>query len=274
MGNKKIKVGKYSVGNTGGIILIAGPCVIESELMALTLAKKIKLIASQAGVPFIFKASFDKANRSAIKSFRGIGLSEGLEVLKEIRLKVGVPVLTDIHEPCQAEKVADTVDIIQIPAFLSRQTDLLIAAGRTGIPVNVKKGQFLSPWDMSNVIDKIRSTGNDKVLLTERGSMFGYNNLVVDIRGLAVMKKTGYPVIYDATHSTQLPGGNKTSSGGQREFMPDLTRAAVAVGIAGVFMEVHENPGKALSDSSTVWPLHKLYGILKTIKRIDKVIKA
>jgi 2-dehydro-3-deoxyphosphooctonate aldolase (KDO 8-P synthase) len=251
------------------LALIAGPCVIENERHVLWIAEQIRGIAGK----FVFKASFDKANRSNVHSYRGPGLKEGLRILGEVR-KLGIPVLTDIHEPGQAEIAAEFVDILQIPAFLCRQTDLLLAAGRTGRVVNIKKGQFVSPADFSNAAEKVASTGNEAVLLTERGSSFGYNNLIVDMRGLVIMAKTGFPVIFDATHSVQLPGAQGTASGGQPEFIGPLARAAAAVRVAGVFVEVHEAPERALSDGANALRLELLAQFLATLRSIDQVVKA
>ncbi len=253
----------------GGFTLIAGPCVIESEEHCHMLADRISALVG----PFIFKASFDKANRSSVHSFRGPGLKEGLRILASIRAK-GIPVLTDIHEAGQADEVAASVDVLQIPAFLCRQTDLLLAAGRTGKTVNVKKGQFVAPLDMRNVVEKIRSTGNDKIVLTERGSSFGYNNLVVDMRGLKIMRDLGVPVVFDATHSVQTPGAQGATSGGAPEFIPTLARAAAAAGIDGVFIETHENPAKALSDGANALPLDLLAGLWEQLKRVHESASA
>ncbi len=251
------------------LALIAGPCVIESEQHALWIAQEIRRIAG----PYVFKASFDKANRSSVKSYRGPGLREGVRILGEVR-KLGIPVLTDIHEPWQAEQVAPHVDILQIPAFLCRQTDLLLEAGKTGRVVNIKKGQFVSPNDIGNAAAKVASTGNNKIILTERGSSFGYNNLVVDMRGLAIMAESGYPVVFDATHSVQLPGAAGSTSGGQPQFIGPLARAATAVGIAGLFVEVHEAPERALSDGANALRLSLLPELLERLRRIDHVVKA
>ncbi len=251
------------------LALIAGPCVIESEQHTLWIAQEIHRIAG----PYVFKASFDKANRSSLKSYRGPGLREGVRILGEVR-KLGIPVLTDIHEPSQAEQVAQHVDILQIPAFLCRQTDLLLEAGKTGRVVNIKKGQFVSPNDISNAAEKVASTGNDKIILTERGSSFGYNNLVVDMRGLAIMAESGYPVVFDATHSVQLPGAAGNASGGQPQFIAPLARAATAVGIAGLFIEVHEAPERALSDGANALRLSLLPELMERLRRIDQIIKA
>jgi len=271
---QEIVIGSITIGNRYPFALIAGPCVIEGESFCLEVASATRDIARSLEIPFIFKASFDKANRTSIHSFRGPGLEEGLHILAKVKERVGVPVLTDIHEPGQAGLVGETVDIVQIPAFLCRQTDLVVAAARTGRPVNIKKGQFLAPWDMKNIIEKIVETGNRQILLTERGFAFGYNNLVVDFRSLPAMRSLGYPVVYDATHSLQMPGGRGDASGGQREYLPYLTRAAVAVGIDALFMEVHPDPDRALSDAATQWPLGQLALLLQTLKSIDSVVKS
>jgi 2-dehydro-3-deoxyphosphooctonate aldolase (KDO 8-P synthase) len=273
MATQDVSVNGFRVGNDRPLIWIAGPCVIESPAHALGLARRLARLARQKRIPFVFKASYDKANRSSIKSFRGPGLRDGLEVLRRIKDEVGCPILTDVHEKAEAHAAAEVVDILQVPAFLSRQTDLLVACGETGRIVNIKKGQFLAPWDMEQAIGKVLSTGNRKIFLTERGTSFGYNNLVVDMRSLAVMKQFGFPVIYDATHSVQLPGGLKTSSGGQREFVVPLSRAAVALGVAGLFSEVHENPSRALSDGPNSLAVKLLSDFLKTVQTLDKVAK-
>lgn len=259
--------------NSRPFVLIAGPCVLESPERALMIGKRVKEITDRLGIPYVFKSSFDKANRSSIKSFRGPGLEEGLEILQAIKKELAVPVLTDIHEPEQAEPVAEVVDILQIPAFLCRQTDLLLAAAETGKVVNVKKGQFLAPWDMGKVIDKLLSTGNEKILLTERGVSFGYNNLVVDMTSLPVMRDFGYPVVFDATHSVQRPGARGESSGGDRGFVPYLSRAAAAVGIDALFMEVHDNPEEALSDGPNMLYLDDLEEVLREVQAIDALVK-
>lgn len=274
MSNKKIKItDKITLSNDNPFVVIAGPCVIESEKHALNLAKKLKKITSDLKIPFIFKASYDKANRSSVCSYRGPGIEEGLNILSKIKKELKVPVLTDIHTEEQALRVAKVVDIIQIPAFLSRQTDLIKACAQTGKPVNIKKGQFLAPEDMFNVVAKVEKFGNKKISLTERGASFGYHNLVVDFRGLEIMKQSGYPVIFDATHSVQLPGGKGNKSGGNREFALPLSKAAAAVGIAALFLEVHENPDKALSDGANSVDLNYFKKILIETKAIDKVVK-
>jgi len=267
-----VPVGSSAKIGGGDVALMAGPCVIESRDHALFLAEKIAGIARAAGFSYIFKASFDKANRSAGTSYRGPGMEQGLAVLAEVKEKIGVPVVTDVHTEEQAQPVADVVDILQIPAFLCRQTDFVLACARTGKPVSVKKGQFLAPWDMKNVCDKIASVGNENILLTERGASFGYNNLVSDMRSLAVMRGFGYPVVYDATHSVQLPGGLGASSGGQRQFIEPLARAAAATGIDALFVETHNDPDNALSDGPNNLPLELLPGLLDKIRRINEIV--
>ncbi len=269
-----MNISGIEVGLDRPFFLIAGPCVIESRELAFETAGILKEITDRQGVGFVYKSSFDKANRSSIASFRGPGLDEGLAILGDVRKEIGVPVLTDIHEDTPLDEVASVVDIMQTPAFLCRQTNFIVNAASQGIPVNIKKGQFLSPWEMGNVVDKARSTGNEKILVCERGFTFGYNNLVSDMRSLAVMRETGAPVVYDATHSVQLPGGKGSASGGQREFVPVLARAAVAAGVAGLFMETHPNPAKALSDGPNAWPLDRLEGLLETLRIIDETVKA
>lgn len=268
-----VQIGDISVSNTAPFALIAGPCQLESLDHACMLADRIAAAAQATDTPWIFKASYDKANRSALAGKRGLGIDEGLTILSKIRSEFGVPVLTDIHGPEQCAPVAQAVDVLQIPAFLSRQTDLLLAAGETGAALNVKKGQFLAPWDMENVAAKIASTGNTRIMLCERGASFGYNMLVSDMRSLPIMGATGYPVVFDATHSVQLPGGQGTSSGGQREFVPPLARAAVAVGVAAVFIETHEDPDNAPSDGPNMVPVDQLQGLLSMMRRIDGVVK-
>lgn len=266
------KIGDIEVGG-GNFILLAGPCVLEGYERSLKIGRRAKEIADKLKIPYIFKASFDKANRSSIKSFRGPGLEEGLKILAAIKSELQVPIVTDIHETYQAEPVAKVADVLQIPAFLCRQTDLLMAAAKTEKVVNVKKGQFLSANEMKNVVVKLEESGTKKIMLTERGTSFGYNNLVVDMRGLAIMKSFGYPVIFDGTHSVQLPGGAGTSSGGQREFVPFLTRAAAAVGIDGLFLEVHDNPSEGLSDAANMIPLDELEDLLKNVLAIHELNK-
>ena len=266
----------FEAGLQQPLFLIAGPCVIESQQLALDTAGQLKEICVELGIPFIYKSSFDKANRSSGKSFRGPGMDQGLNILAEVRKQIGVPVLTDIHEIDEIEPVASVVDVLQTPAFLCRQTDFIHAVARCGKPVNIKKGQFLAPGDMKNVVDKAKEAngGSDNIMVCERGVSFGYNNLVSDMRSLAIMRETGCPVVFDATHSVQLPGGQGTSSGGQREFVPVLARAAVAVGVAGLFMETHPNPAKAMSDGPNAWPLPKMKNLLATLKQIDDLVKA
>ena len=270
---REISVGSIRVGGNS-LFLIAGPCVIESEAHARMMAERVAKIAADAGVPFVFKASYDKANRSSVNSFRGPGLKEGLRILARIKADLKLPILTDIHEASHAAPAAEVADILQIPAFLARQTDLLVAAGKTGRVVNVKKPQFVSPEDMKNVAEKIASTGNSKIILTERGSSFGYQNLVVDFRGVPQMKKFGYPVVFDATHSVQLPGGQGHASGGQPEFIEPLARAAVAAGVDGIFIETHDNPAKALSDGANALPLEQLAGLLSRLQEISELVRS
>ncbi len=266
-----VDIGPFKVGASHGHFLIAGPCVIESEQLALDTAHRIAEIARAVGLPYIFKSSYDKANRSSIGSFRGPGLQEGLEVLRKVREEVGVPVLTDVHSVEEATQAGEVVDVLQIPAFLCRQTDLLLAAARTGRVVNVKKGQFLSPWEMGNVVTKLEESGNRRILLTERGSSFGYNNLVVDMRAFPILRGFGYPVVFDATHSVQLPGGAGTRSAGQREFVAPLAAAAAGAGCDGFFMEVHPDPDHALSDGPNMVPLHNLKPLLDRLVRICRI---
>ena len=264
----------FEAGLDKPLFLIAGPCAIESRQMAMDTAGELKAICASVGVPFIYKSSFDKANRSSDKSFRGVGIDEGLDILADVRKTIGVAVLTDVHEINQVQLVAAVVDVLQTPAFLCRQTDFIHAVATCGKPVNIKKGQFLAPSDMKNVIDKARSvSGADNIMVCERGVSFGYNNLVSDMRSLMIMRETGCPVVYDATHSVQLPGGQGTSSGGQREFVPVLARAAVSSGIAGIFMETHPNPAQALSDGPNAWPLKHMRALLETLKTLDYVVK-
>jgi 2-dehydro-3-deoxyphosphooctonate aldolase (KDO 8-P synthase) len=271
---REITLGPLRLGAGNPMFLIAGPCVIESEAHACGMAEKIARIAADCGVPYIFKASYDKANRSSLKSFRGPGLAEGLRILKKIKKDFGVPVLTDIHESSQASPAAEVCDILQIPAFLSRQTDLLVASAKTGRIINVKKAQFLSPWDMNNVVEKIAAAGNEQIILTERGASFGYNNLVVDMRAFSVMQKLGYPVVYDVTHSVQLPGGQGHASGGQPEFIETLARAGVAAGVDGIFLETHDNPGAALSDGPNALPLAQLPSFLRRLKPLGELVRS
>jgi len=273
MTTKLVKAGKVEIGGGRPLAVIAGPCVIESRESALRHAAALKEIADRVGVPYVFKSSYDKANRSSENSFRGLGLAKGLEILAEVKAKIGVPILTDVHEMAQIAAVKEVVDILQIPAFLCRQTDFVVAVAKSGRVVNVKKGQFLAPWDMRNVVDKIRSAGNEQILLTERGATFGYNNLVSDMRSLVVMRELGYPVVFDATHSLQLPGGLGHASGGERKFIPALARAGVAAGIDALFMEVHEDPERALSDGPNSLALENFESLLKTVKEIDALIR-
>jgi 2-dehydro-3-deoxyphosphooctonate aldolase (KDO 8-P synthase) len=274
MTTREIALGSLRLGGGNPLFLIAGPCVIESEAHACAMAEKIARIAADCGVPYIFKASYDKANRSSVKSFRGPGLREGLRILGKIKTDLGLPILTDIHERSHAEPAAEVCDVLQIPAFLSRQTDLLAAAGKTGRIVNVKKAQFLSPWDIGNVVEKIASTGNTKIVITERGASFGYQNLVVDMRSFPVMQNTGYPVVYDVTHSVQLPGGKGHASGGQPEFIEPLARAGVAAGVDGIFLETHDNPSAALSDGANALPLSQLSALLTRLKQIATLVRS
>ncbi|MEO6075709.1 MAG: 3-deoxy-8-phosphooctulonate synthase [Dokdonella sp.] len=269
-----MKLCGFDVGLDHPLFLIAGPCVIESEQLALDTAGQLKEITSRLGVPFIYKSSFDKANRTSVSGHRGPGFEEGLRILAEVKRQIGVPVLTDVHEYTPMEEVASVVDVLQTPAFLCRQTDFIVKACSVGRPVNVKKGQFLSPWEMKHVAAKAKSTGNEQIMVCERGASFGYNNLVSDMRSLAVMRDTGCPVVFDATHSVQLPGAGDGKSGGQREFVPVLARAAVAVGIAGIFMETHPDPDKALSDGPNAWPLGKMEALLATLIALDRLTKS
>ena len=263
----------FQAGLDQPFFLIAGPCVIESEQLQLDVAGQLKEITGRLGINFIFKSSFDKANRTSGTSFRGPGMEEGLRILGEVRSQIGVPVLTDVHEYTPMDEVASVVDVLQTPAFLVRQTDFIRKVCSAGKPVNIKKGQFLSPWDMKPVVEKAKATGNDQIMVCERGASFGYNNLVSDMRSLSVMRDTGCPVVFDATHSVQLPGGQGNSSGGQREFVPVLARAAVAVGVAGMFMETHPDPSKALSDGPNAWPLDRMEALLETMLELDRVTK-
>ena len=269
-----MKLCGFDVGLDKPIFLIAGPCVVESEQLQMDVAGQLKEMTAALGIPFIFKSSYDKANRSSGKSFRGPGMDKGLEILAKVRKTLGVPVLTDVHTEAEVPTVAQFVDVLQTPAFLCRQTDFIHAVARAGKPVNIKKGQFLAPTDMKNVVDKAReASGTDNIMVCERGASFGYNNLVSDMRSLAIMRDTGCPVVFDATHSVQLPGGQGTSSGGQREVVPVLARAAVATGISGVFMETHPDPAKALSDGPNAWPLGRMRELLETLREIDALVK-
>ena len=270
---REVISGAVKIGGNRPLVLIAGPCVIESEAATMRHAERLMTICNGLSIPLIFKASYDKANRTSINAYRGPGLKEGLAILRKVKEALGLAVISDVHSIEQIAPAAEVLDIIQIPAFLCRQTDLLVAAAKSGRIINVKKGQFLAPWDMKNVAGKIAASGNENIILTERGASFGYNNLVVDMRSFPVMRATGYPVVFDATHSVQLPGGQGESSGGQREFVEYLSRAAVATGIDGIFMEVHEDPDKALCDGPNSIPLNELPGLLKTLKMLDGVIK-
>jgi len=269
-----MKLCDFQAGIDQPLFLIAGPCVIENEQLVIETAGTLKEITAALGIPFIFKSSFDKANRSSHKSFRGPGMDAGLAILEKVKAQLGVPVLTDVHEDTPLDEVAAVVDVLQTPAFLCRQTNFIQNVARQGKPVNIKKGQFLSPWDMKNVSDKALATGNEQIMVCERGASFGYNNLVSDMRSLAVMRDTGVPVVFDATHSVQLPGGQGSCSGGQREFVPVLARAAVAAGVSGLFMETHPDPAKALSDGPNAWPLGQMQSLLAALKEIDSIIKA
>jgi 2-dehydro-3-deoxyphosphooctonate aldolase (KDO 8-P synthase) len=269
-----MKLGEFDVGLDRPFFLISGPCVIESQALCEEVAGRLLEATRALGIPYVFKASFDKANRSSGTSFRGPGLESGLKVLEGVRARFGVPVLTDVHEDTPLAEVAAVVDVLQTPAFLCRQTNFIRAVAAQGRPVNIKKGQFLSPWEMKNVVDKARATGNTQVMVCERGFSFGYNNLVSDMRALSVMRETGCPVVFDATHSVQLPGGQGSASGGQREFVPVLARAAVAAGVAGLFMETHPDPAKALSDGPNAWPLGRMPSLLATLREIDRTVKS
>jgi 2-dehydro-3-deoxyphosphooctonate aldolase (KDO 8-P synthase) len=269
-----MKLAGHEVGLQQPFFLIAGPCVIEGPTLTQEIAGRLKEITTRLSIPFVFKASYDKANRSSSKSFRGPGIDEGLKILSDVRRAVGVPVLTDVHEDTPMAEVAAVVDVMQTPAFLCRQTNFILSVSSQGKPVNIKKGQFLSPWEMKNVVEKARSTGNQGIMVCERGFSFGYNNLVSDMRSLAIMRDTNCPVVFDATHSVQLPGGQGTASGGQREFIPVLARAAVASGVAGLFMETHPDPSKALSDGPNAWPLGRMEPLLTTLKELDRAVKA
>jgi len=264
----------FKVGLDQPFFLIAGPCVIESEKMAMETSAELKAITEKLGIPFIYKSSFDKANRSSMDSFRGLGMAEGLRILQKVKDEIGLPVITDVHEDTPMDEVAEVVDVLQTPAFLCRQTNFILKVAATGKPVNIKKGQFLAPWDMKNVVDKALTTGNKNIMVCDRGVSFGYNNLVSDMRSMAVMRDTGCPVVFDATHSVQLPGGQGSVSGGQREHVPVLARAAVAAGLSGVFMESHPNPAEALSDGPNAWPLGKMESLLSMLKDIDNVVKS
>jgi 2-dehydro-3-deoxyphosphooctonate aldolase (KDO 8-P synthase) len=264
----------FEVGLDRPFFLISGPCVIESEQLAVETAGALKAMAGELGIPFIYKSSFDKANRSSTQSFRGLGIEKGLQILEKVKKELGVPVLTDVHEDTPLDEVASVVDVLQTPAFLCRQTNFIQNVARQGLPVNIKKGQFLAPWDMDNVVAKAREVGNDRIMVCERGVSFGYNTLVSDMRGLAVMRRTGCPVVFDATHSVQQPGGRGTASGGQREFVPVLARAAIAAGVSGVFMETHPDPEQALSDGPNAWPMPMMRELLETLVALDRAVKA
>jgi 2-dehydro-3-deoxyphosphooctonate aldolase (KDO 8-P synthase) len=264
----------FEIGLERPFFLISGPCVIESEQLAMDTAGALKEMAASLGIPFIYKSSFDKANRSSTGSFRGLGLEKGLQILEHVKTQLDVPVLTDVHEDTPLEEVASVVDVLQTPAFLCRQTNFIQNVARQGLPVNIKKGQFLAPWDMDNVVAKAREVGNDRIMVCERGVSFGYNTLISDMRGLAVMRRTGCPVVFDATHSVQQPGGRGTASGGQREFVPVLARAAVAAGVAGLFMETHPDPDAALSDGPNAWPLGMMKDLLETLVNLDRAAKS
>jgi 2-dehydro-3-deoxyphosphooctonate aldolase (KDO 8-P synthase) len=269
-----MKLCGFEVGLDQPLFVIAGPCVIESEQLAMDTAGQLKELTSKLGIPFIYKSSFDKANRSSTSSYRGPGIDEGLRILQKVKDELGVPVLTDVHEDTPLDEVASVVDVLQTPAFLCRQTNFIQNVARTGKPVNIKKGQFLAPWDMKNVVDKAREVGNEQIMVCERGVSFGYNTLISDMRGLVEMRNTGCPVVFDATHSVQQPGGQGTTSGGQRQFVPVLARSAVAAGVSGLFMETHPNPEQALSDGPNAWPLGDMESLLETLKALDDVVKA
>jgi len=269
-----MKLCHFEVGLDRPLFVIAGPCVIESEQLAMDTAGQLKEMTARLGIPFIYKSSFDKANRSSTSSYRGPGVEEGLRILQKVKDDIGVPVLTDVHEDTPLDEVASVVDVLQTPAFLCRQTNFIQNVARTGKPVNIKKGQFLAPWDMKNVVDKAREVGNDQIMVCERGVSFGYNTLISDMRGLVIMRDTGCPVVFDATHSVQQPGGQGTTSGGQRQFVPVLARAAVAAGVSGLFMETHPNPAEALSDGPNAWPLGQMESLLETLKALDDTVKA
>ena len=264
----------YEVGDQQPFFLISGPCVVESEKLTLEIAESLKEITDRLGIPYIFKASYDKANRSSHDSYRGPGIAEGLRILEKVKTDIGVPVLTDIHEDSPLDEVAEVADVLQTPAFLCRQTNFIQSIAKLGRPVNIKKGQFLAPWDMGNVVNKAKAVGNDQIMVCERGYTFGYNNLVSDMRGLATMRETGCPVVFDATHSVQLPGGQGNASGGERQHVPVLARAAVAAGVSGLFMESHPNPAEALSDGPNSWPVQRMEELLKILVDIDRAVKA
>jgi 2-dehydro-3-deoxyphosphooctonate aldolase (KDO 8-P synthase) len=269
-----MRLGKHEVSNLSPFFLIAGPCVVESESLTLSVAEKMRAITDRLGIPYVFKASYDKANRTSTTSFRGLGMAEGLRILRKVREEIGVPVLTDVHEDTPIDEVAEVVDVLQTPAFLVRQTNFIQRVARAGKPMNIKKGQFQAPWDMAQVVEKCRAVGNHDLMVCERGVSFGYNTLISDMRGLAIMRKTGCPVVFDATHSVQQPGGMGTTSGGQSQFVPVLARAAVASGVAGVFMETHPEPAKALSDGPNIWPLGRMEELLKVLVELDRAAKS
>lgn len=270
---REIQIGSLRIGGNTPLVLIAGPCVIESELHAMMMAESIARVAADLHVPYIYKASYDKANRSSINSYRGPGIAEGLRILRKIKDRFSLPILSDVHDVSQVAPAAEVCDVLQVPAFLSRQTDLLVAAGRSGAVVNLKKGQFLAPWEMANAVEKVASTGTNKITVTERGASFGYQNLIVDMRSFPILSKLGYPVIFDVTHSVQLPGGEGKSSGGQPEFIEPLARAGVATGIDGVFLEVHDNPSAALSDGTNALPLSQLRALLTRLSEISALVR-
>jgi 2-dehydro-3-deoxyphosphooctonate aldolase (KDO 8-P synthase) len=270
---KEVRIGEIRIGKGNPLVLIAGPCVIESEEITFTTAQKLKEVCDRLGISLVFKSSFDKANRTSGSSFRGPGIDQGLKILSEVKKKFSIPVISDIHAVDEVKPASEVLDALQIPAFLCRQTDLILSSSRTGKPVNVKKGQFLAPWDVKHIIEKFTSTGNQNLLLTERGTSFGYNNLIVDFRGFSVIRSFGYPMLFDVTHSLQLPSGEGSSSGGQREFAPSLARAAVATGVDGLFVEVHPDPMKALSDASTMIPLNEIEGLLQQTKTLHDMVR-
>lgn len=269
----EVRVGEIRIGKGNPLVLIAGPCVIENEEITFTTAKKLKEICDRLGISLIFKSSYDKANRTSGSSFRGLGIDQGLKILSDVKKKFSIPVISDIHSVEEVRPASEVLDALQIPAFLCRQTDLILSSSQTGKPVNVKKGQFLAPWDVKNIIEKFTSTGNQNLLITERGTSFGYNNLIVDFRGFPIIRSFGYPILFDVTHSLQLPGGQGSSSGGQREFVPPLARAAVAMGVDGLFIEVHPDPTQALSDASTMIPLQEIEGLLQQTKTIHDMMR-
>ena len=269
-----MKLREHTIGNRAPLFLIAGPCVVENESLVMHVAEAMKKLTTRLGVPYVFKASYDKANRTSASSYRGPGIAEGLRILAKVKAELDLPVLTDVHEDTPIDEVADVVDVLQTPAFLVRQTNFIQRVARAGKPVNIKKGQFQAPWDMQQVVEKCRAVGNDQIMVCERGASFGYNTLISDMRGLAIMRGTGCPVVFDATHSVQQPGGMGTTSGGQSQYVPVLSRAAVAAGIAGIFMETHPDPSKALSDGPNMWPLHRMEALLQQLVDIDRVAKA